>query len=134
MSLPPDSFAHASKSRSGLGRIPRAALYSWRGLKAAVQHEVAFRQELLLGIPMALFALWWAPTVWIALAMIGSVVLVWVTELLNSAVEAVADALTTERHPLIGRAKDIGSAAVFLSLLFCGAVWAVALLQPWWVA
>lgn len=134
MNLPPDSFAHAAKSRPGLSRIARAAVYSWRGLEAAVRHEAAFRQELLLGVPMVLFALWWAPTPWIALAMIGSVVLVWVTELLNSAVEAVADALTTEHHPLIGRAKDMGSAAVSLALLLCGAVWAVALLQPWWGA
>jgi diacylglycerol kinase (ATP) len=74
-----------------------------------------------------LLACWIAPGRWQALAMVGSIVLVWIVELLNSAVEALADALSIEHHPLLGRAKDLGSAAVMLSLLLAGGTWAVAL-------
>ncbi len=119
--------APAFKSRGGLRRIANAARYSWAGLRAAFRHEAAFRQELALGVPMIALALWLAPGRWAALAMIASVVLVWVVELLNSAVEALADAQSTEHHPLLGRAKDLGSAAVMLSLALAVATWTVAL-------
>lgn len=115
------------KSRGGLRRIFNAARYSWAGLRAAVRHEAAFRQELAIGLPMIAVALFVAPGRWAALAMIASVLLVWIVELLNSAVEALADALSVERHPLLGRAKDLGSAAVMLSLGLAVATWAVAL-------
>lgn len=115
------------KSRGGLRRILNAARYSWAGLRAAVRHEAAFRQELALGLPMIAVALFIAPGRWAALAMIASVLLVWIVELLNSAIEALADALSVERHPLLGRAKDLGSAAVMLSLGLAVATWAVAL-------
>jgi diacylglycerol kinase (ATP) len=124
--MPPPTES-AFKSRGGLRRVFHAMAYSWAGLRAAVRHEAAFRQELLLGGPMLLAVPWLAPGRWQALAMAGSVVLVWVVELLNSAVEALADALSVERHPLLGRAKDLGSAAVMLTLLFTGVVWAVCL-------
>jgi diacylglycerol kinase (ATP) len=117
----------AFKSRGGLRRIVDAARYSSAGLRAAVRHEAAFRQELALGMPMILLALILAPTRWAALAMIASVLFVWIVELLNSAVEALADALSVEHHPLLGRAKDLGSAAVMLSLLLVVATWTVAL-------
>lgn len=115
------------KSRGGLRRILDATRYSAAGLRAAVRHEAAFRQELVIGLPMVLAAPFLAPGRWAALAMIASVVLVWVVELLNSAVEAVADAVSTEHHPLLGRAKDLGSAAVMLSLMLAVATWTVAL-------
>ena len=115
------------KSRGGLRRIFNAARYSWAGLQAAVRHEAAFRQELAIGLPMIAVALFVAPGRWAALAMIASVLLVWIVELLNSAVEALADALSLEHHPLLGRAKDLGSAAVMLSLGLAVATWAVAL-------
>ena len=115
------------KSHSGLRRVWNACLYSLAGLKAAVRHESAFRQELALGLPMVLLALWLAPGRWQLLALVGSVVLVWIVELLNSAIEALADAVSLSRHPLLGRAKDLGSAAVMLSLLFAVAVWLVVL-------
>ncbi|MDO9093813.1 MAG: diacylglycerol kinase [Rubrivivax sp.] len=115
------------KSRPGLQRVWRAFSYSLAGLKAAVRHESAFRQELALGLPMVLLALWLAPGRWQLLALVGSVVLVWIVELLNSAIEALADAVTLNRHPLLGRAKDLGSAAVMLSLVFAGVVWVVVL-------
>ena len=113
-------------------RVWRAMGYSLAGLRAAVRHEAAFRQELALGVPMLLLVPWLAPGRWQALMMAGSVVAVWVVELLNSALEALADALTVEPHPLLGRAKDLGSAAVMLCLLFMAVVWAVVLWPSAW--
>ena len=123
----PDPPASAFKSRGGLKRMWHATSYSFAGLRAAIRHEAAFRQELALGLPMLLLVPWLAPGRWQALMMAGSVVAVLVVELLNSALEALADALSVERHPLLGRAKDMGSAAVMLSLVFAVAVWVVAL-------
>ena len=119
--------ASALKSRGGLGRLRNALRYSVAGLRAAFQHEAAFRQELALGIPMLLLVPFVAPGRWQALLLAGTVVAVWVTELLNSAIEALADTISTERHPLLGRAKDIGSAAVMLVLVFTGLTWMVVL-------
>jgi diacylglycerol kinase (ATP) len=123
----PPSAGLPFKSRGGLRRIANAAGYSWAGLRAAWQHEAAFRQELAVGVPLVLLALVLAPGRWQALAMIASIVLVWIVELLNSAIEWLADAVSVERHPMLGRAKDLGSAAVMLSLALAVAVWAVAL-------
>jgi diacylglycerol kinase (ATP) len=117
----------AFKSRGGLQRVINATRYSLAGLRAAFRNEAAFRQELALGIPLVLAAPWLAPGRWQLLAMVGSVVLVWVVELLNSAIEALADALSADRHPLLGRAKDLGSAAVMLCLLQVLGVWALVL-------
>ena len=125
---PPEATqASAFKSRGGLRRIAQAMRYSWAGLRAAVRHEAAFRQELVLAVPMLLLVPWLAPGRWQALLMAGSVVAVLVVELLNSAIEALADAVTVEHHALLGRAKDLGSAAVMLSLLFAAVVWVVVL-------
>jgi diacylglycerol kinase (ATP) len=136
MSLPlppspePDSPHDAAvespfKSRGGLQRVWRAAGYSWAGLRAAVRHEAAFRQELALGLPLLVLAWVLAPTRWQALALSASVVLVWLVELLNSALEALADAVSAEHRPLLGRAKDMASAAVMLALALSVATWAV---------
>jgi diacylglycerol kinase (ATP) len=128
MAIPPHDGGEAGfKSVGGLRRVWKAWTYSLAGLRAAAKHEAAFRQELALGVPMLLLAPWLAPGRWQLLMMIGSVVAVWVVELLNSAVESLADALMPERHPLVGRAKDLGSAAVMLSLWFAAATWAVVL-------
>ncbi len=115
------------KSSGGLRRIVRAAGYSLAGLRAALIHEAAFRQELALGLPLIVLAPFIAPGKWAALAMIGTILLVLIIELLNSGIESVADAVSTEHHPLLGRAKDLGSAAVMLSLALAGATWIVAL-------
>ena len=115
------------KSRGGARRVLHALRYSLAGLRAAVRHEAAFRQELLVAVPMLLLVPFVAPGRWQALMMAGSVLAVLVVELLNSGLEALADAVTLERHPLLGRAKDLGSAAVMLSLLFAAAVWLVVL-------
>jgi diacylglycerol kinase (ATP) len=103
----------------------RAAGYSWAGLRAAVHHEAAFRQELALGLPALGLAWWLAPTPLLALLLSATVVGVWVAELLNSAIEALADAVSVQDHPLLGRAKDMGSAAVMLSLGLALLTWAV---------
>ncbi|MBL8308027.1 MAG: diacylglycerol kinase [Rubrivivax sp.] len=129
MTTPPNppSGDSAFKSRGGLRRIFNAARYSLAGFRAAFRHEAAFRQELVLGIPMLLLVPFVAPGRWQALLLAGSVVAVWIVELLNSAVEALADTISTEHHPMLGRAKDIGSAAVMLALVFAGVVWTVIL-------
>lgn len=121
------AIAPAFKSRGGLRRAWHATAYSLAGLRAAFRHEAAFRQELALGLPLVLLAPWLAPGRWQLLAMVGSVLLVWVVELLNSAVEALADAVSPDHHPLLGRAKDLGSAAVMLCLLQVLVVWLVVL-------
>lgn len=126
--VPPPADPESSfKSRGGLMRVWRALTYSAAGLRAAVRHEAAFRQELALGVPLILLASWLAPGRWQWLVMVGSVVLVWIVELLNSAVEALADAVSVDRHPLLGRAKDLGSAAVMFSLLGVVLAWGTAL-------
>ena len=117
----------AFKSTSGLRRVLNATRYSLAGLRAAARHEASFRQELMVGVPLLLAVPWLAPGRVEGLLMAGSVLLVWVVELLNSALEALADAVSVSHHPLIGRAKDIGSAAVMLCLLLAALVWGVFL-------
>ena len=111
------------KSTGGLRRILNALRYSLQGLRAAIRYEAAFRQELVLAILLIPAAFFWGRTTDEVFILIASVILVLVVELLNSAVEALADALSVETHPLLGRAKDLGSAAVMLMLLFTIAVW-----------
>jgi diacylglycerol kinase (ATP) len=116
------------KSKTGLRRIINATGYSLAGLRDAYEHEHAFRQECLLAlmlIPVALFL----PVSGLERAlMIGAVLLVLIVELLNSAVEAAVDRVSLDRHELAKRAKDIGSAAVFLSLVNVAVVWGFTLL------
>lgn len=124
---PDPGDAGTFKSRGGWRRVVNATRYTLAGLRAAVRHEAAFRQELALGLPLVVVAPFVAPGRWQLLAMVGSVSLVWVVELLNSAIEALADTVSTERHPLLGRAKDLGSAAVGICLVQVLLVWAVVL-------
>jgi diacylglycerol kinase (ATP) len=127
-------MTHPHKARSGLQRILDAAGYSIAGLAAAWRHESAFRQECVLAVLM-LPAAWWVGRNWIEVALLaGSVMGVLIVELLNSAVEAVVDRVSSDLHPLSKRAKDIGSAAVMLSLVTCGALWCAALWQRWMAA
>jgi diacylglycerol kinase (ATP) len=111
------------KSKGGLGRLFNALRYSGQGLAAALRHEAAFRQELALAVVLTPLAFWLGQTPAEILVLLGTLVFVLVVELLNSALEALADTITLEHHPLIGRAKDLASAAVLLSLIFAGAVW-----------
>ena len=116
------------KGKTGLARIWNALHYSIAGLRAAFQHEDAFRQECVLAailIPAAFFV----PTDGTGKALlIGSTLLVLMVELLNSAIEATVDRVSLERHQLAKRAKDIGSAAVLIALLNMALVWALVLL------
>ena len=115
------------KGRTGLTRVLFATRHSAAGLAAAWRHESAFRQELMLALPMLLAALWLGTT-WVERALlIGSVLLVLIVELLNSGIEAIVDRVSLDLHELSRRAKDYGSAAVMLSLLLCGGTWATAL-------
>jgi diacylglycerol kinase (ATP) len=111
------------KSTGGLKRLLAAASYSMKGLAAAWRQEASFRQEVIIGVLLGPVAVWLAPTLLQALVLMGAIVFVWMVELLNSAIEALADAISLEHHPLIGRAKDIGSAAVLLSLVLATGVW-----------
>ena len=117
----------AHKGKTGLQRVWNAMFYSLDGLKAAYRHENAFRQEVWLAfvlIPAALAM----PVSGVGKAlMIASVFLVLIVELLNSAVEAAVDRISLDHHSLAKRAKDIGSAAVMLSLINAAAVWLLVL-------
>ena len=119
--------ATAFKGKTGFTRVANAFCYSMAGLRAAYQSEAAFRQELLLAaglIPLAIIM----PVGGIGKAlMIGSVLLVLIVELLNSAMEMLADRVSTETHDLIKKAKDIGSAAVLVALINVPAVWLLVL-------
>jgi len=115
------------KSTSGLARIVRAAGYSLSGLLEAWRHEHAFRQELAIALPLVVIAVFVDTSPPMRALMIASVLGVLVVELLNSAVEAVVDRVSLDRHPLAGRAKDLGSAAVMLSIVIAAAVWGIAL-------
>lgn len=115
------------KSKSGLKRIFSAFFYSIDGFKAAWRNEHAFRQELLLAIPGIIVALMLPLPPLRKLALIAVLVLILIVELLNSAIEAVVDRVSFEHHPLSKNAKDLGSAAVFLSFVLAGATWAVIL-------
>ena len=117
------------KSRGGFKRLAAATSYSLNGLAAAWKNEASFRLEVVLGLMLVPIAAWLAPTLLQAMILVGAIVFVWLVELVNSAIEALADAVSIERHPLIGRAKDIGSAAVLLSLLLAAGVW-LAVLWP----
>ena len=111
------------KSKSGLQRIWRATFYSVEGFRAALRHEHAFRQELLLCAVLLPFALF-LPLIAIERAvLIAALLLVLIVELLNSAIEAIVDRVSLENHDLSKRAKDLGSAAVFLSLTVVAVTW-----------
>jgi diacylglycerol kinase (ATP) len=111
------------KGKTGARRILNALRYSWAGLGAAFRHEDAFRQELLLAAILVPLALHLGDDAVARALMIGSLLLVLVVELLNSAIEAAVDRISLEENPLIKRAKDMGSAAVFLSLVNAAVVW-----------
>ncbi len=117
------------KGRTGIERIVRATGYSAAGIQAAYRGESAFRQEFWLAAFM-LPAAFWLGRGWVEVALLaGSVILVLIVELLNSAIEAAIDRISFELHDLSKRAKDIASAAVMLSLLLCAAIWLAALWQ-----
>lgn len=121
-------MAHPGKGAGGLRRLANATRYSMQGLAAAVRGEAAFRQELLLAGILVPLGIWLGADGVERALLAGSVVLVLVVELLNSAVESAVDRVSEAEHPLAGRAKDLGSAAVMAALALCALVWALVLL------
>ena len=117
------------KGRTGLDRVLRATGYSLAGLKTAYRGESAFRQEAWFAAVMLPAAFWvgrsWAEVTLLA----GSVLLVLIVELLNSGIEAAIDRVSFELHDLSKRAKDLASAAMFLSLMLCADIWLSTLWQ-----
>ncbi len=116
------------KGKTGLDRVYNAYFYSIAGLRAAFQYEAAFRQEVMLIAVLAPAALFMPVTGTGKAVMVGSLLLVLIVELLNSAVEAVVDRVSLDQHTLAKRAKDIGSAAVMLALLNVPISWGLVLL------
>ena len=122
-------MSNPHKGRTGLDRVIHAAGYSWAGLKAAYTGESAFRQETWLCIVAAPLAFWLAKTWEQAALLLGSLLVVLIVELLNSAIEAVVDRVSFERHELSKRAKDIASAAVLMALVLAAGIWGAAIWQ-----
>ncbi|MZB29786.1 diacylglycerol kinase [Salmonella enterica subsp. enterica serovar Kentucky] len=118
-----------ANNTTGLTRIINAAGYSWKGLRAAWKNEAAFRQEGVAVIAAILIAGWLDVDPITRVLLIGSVTLVMIVEILNSAIEAVVDRIGPEFHELSGRAKDMGSAAVLLSIILALVVWVTLLWQ-----
>lgn len=125
---PPNHEVNPQKSRTGLNRILHAGGYSVQGLRAGWD-ETAFRQEAILALIMVPLAFWLGQN-WVETALLaGSVVLVMIVELLNTGLESAIDRIGPEWHDLSKRTKDMGSAAVLLSLLLCTGVWLAAFWQ-----
>ncbi len=112
-----------AKGTRGMRRLVNATYFSIAGLRAAWCNEAAFRQECLLVLVLTPAAFWLGQTAVERSLLVGTAWLVLIVELLNSAVEAAVDRIGTDHHTLAGRAKDLGSAAVFVSLALTGFVW-----------
>ena len=120
-------MSNPHKGRTGLDRVVRAMGYSVQGLVSAYRGESAFRQESLLAAVLLPLS-FWVGRGWVEVTLLaGSVLIVLIVELLNSGIEATVDRVSFEIHDLSKRAKDLASAAVMLSLLLCGGIWAGAL-------
>jgi len=117
------------KQKTGFARLLSAFFYSRDGLRAAWIQETAFRQELLLGLCLTPFIFWMGGSLVIKLILLGSIFVVLITELMNSAIEAVVDMITEDFHPLAKKAKDMASAAVLLSLICGGVIWTIVLVD-----
>lgn len=123
----PEPYGQSMKSKGGLSRLFNALRYTWDGLKAAATHEEAFKQELIVVVPLSIAA-WFIPVSLPERALLfASLQLILIVELINSAIEANTDHISLERHPLAKRAKDMGSAAVFLTIVIALSVWGTVL-------
>jgi diacylglycerol kinase (ATP) len=122
-------YGQSMKSKGGFSRLISALRYTWDGLRAAAKHEEAFKQELMVVIPLSIVA-WFVPVSLLEKALLFSTLqLILIVELINSAIEANTDHISLERHPLAKRAKDMGSAAVFLTIVIAVAIWGTVLWQ-----
>ena len=117
------------KGKTGLRRIMNAFGYSIAGTLAAFKHEDAFRQEVVLAVVLTPVALYFGETAIDQALMISSLLFIIVVELLNSSIEATVDRISVKRHKLAKRAKDIGSAAVFFSLINAAVIWFLILVK-----
>lgn len=113
-----------ANSDQGLARLVKAFGYSMKGFRASWQHEAAFRQEVMLSAVLFPLSFWVGRNVLDYALLIATLLLVLITELFNSAIEALTDRVGQERHELSGRAKDMASAAVLLALILMAMVWA----------
>ncbi|MBB3322118.1 MULTISPECIES: diacylglycerol kinase [Atlantibacter] len=116
-----------ANNTTGLIRIIKAAGYSWKGIRAAWKNEAAFRQEGVAAIAAIAIACWLDVDPITRVLLIGSVILVMIVEILNSAIESVVDRIGPEFHELSGRAKDMGSAAVLFAILLALMTWGTLL-------
>ena len=124
-----EPYGQSMKSKGGLSRLFNALRYTWDGLRAAAKHEEAFKQELIVVVPLSIVA-WFIPVSLPERALLFSTLqLILIVELINSAIEANTDHISLERHPLAKRAKDMGSAAVFLTIVIALAIWGTVLWQ-----
>ena len=121
--------SYLKPGKKGIARIIAATGYSFQGFRAAWRNEAAFRQELVLAIIFLPAAFWLGETLTHQLLLVMSCALVVLAELLNSAIEAVVDRIGEEQHELSGRAKDIGSAAVFVTLTLFVVMWVLSFWQ-----
>ena len=117
------------KGKTGIKRLANAFTYSVAGTLAAFKHEDAFRQEVILSIVLIPLAIYLGQTAIEQALMISSILLIIIVELLNSSVEATVDRISVKRHKLSKRAKDIGSAAVFFSLVNAAVIWFLILVK-----
>jgi diacylglycerol kinase (ATP) len=117
------------KGKTGIKRLANALTYSVAGTLAAFKHEDAFRQEVILSIILIPLAIYLGQTAIEQALMISSILLIIIVELLNSSVEATVDRISVKRHKLSKRAKDIGSAAVFFSLVNAAVIWFLILVK-----
>jgi diacylglycerol kinase (ATP) len=134
MSSPPEAISPANqqKLRTGLSRIWHAAGFSVAGLRAG-WNETAFRQEVLAAIVLIPLAFWLGHG-WVEIALLaGSVLILMIVELLNTGIETAIDRIGPEWHDLSKRAKDMGSAAVLLSVVLCAGIWLAAIFQRFFV-
>jgi len=120
-------FLFMANNTTGLIRIVKAAGYSWKGIRAAWKNEAAFRQEGVAAIVAIAIACWLDVDPITRVLLIGSVILVMIVEILNSAIEAVVDRIGSEFHELSGRAKDMGSAAVLFAIVLALITWGTLL-------
>jgi len=125
----PEPYGQSMKSKGGLSRLFDALRYTRDGLIAAAKHEEAFKQELMVVVPLSIAA-WFIPVSLPERALLFSTLqLILIVELINSAIEANTDHISLERHPLAKRAKDMGSAAVFLTIVIALSAWGTVLWQ-----
>lgn len=129
--MPSKHLKSTATKNTGITRVFKAFSYSMSGIASAFKNEAAFREEAILACLMVPFSLFFNISVVEHLVLIGSVILVLIVELLNSCIEAAVDDVSLERRPLAKQAKDMGSAAVFFSLLNCGICWVFVVVSNW---